>query len=97
MLNPVNIVQHLTGENEDVATQPTTLVGVTRASGSIGDTDGLAGIIYLLAAFNIFIGVFNLVPLLPLDGGHAAIATYERIRARRSAGATTPISPSCCR
>ena len=32
---------------------------------------------------NIFIGVFNLVPLLPFDGGHAAIAIYERIQERR--------------
>ena len=31
---------------------------------------------------NIFIGVFNLVPMLPLDGGHVAIATYERLRSR---------------
>jgi membrane-associated protease RseP (regulator of RpoE activity) len=31
---------------------------------------------------NIFIGIFNLIPLLPFDGGHAAIATYERIRSR---------------
>ena len=29
---------------------------------------------------NIFIGIFNLLPLLPLDGGHALIATYERVR-----------------
>ena len=29
---------------------------------------------------NIFIGVFNLVPLLPLDGGHVAIAVYEKVR-----------------
>ena len=29
---------------------------------------------------NIFIGVFNLVPLLPLDGGHVAVASYERVR-----------------
>jgi membrane-associated protease RseP (regulator of RpoE activity) len=28
------------------------------------------------------VGVFNLVPLLPLDGGHLAIATYERLRSR---------------
>jgi hypothetical protein len=31
---------------------------------------------------NIFVGVFNMFPLLPLDGGHAAIATYERFRER---------------
>ena len=38
--------------------------------------------LYLLAALNVFVGVFNMFPLLPLDGGHAAIATYERIRER---------------
>ena len=38
----------------------------------------LLGILFVSS--NIFIGVFNLVPLLPFDGGHAAIATYERIR-----------------
>ena len=37
----------------------------------------------LLAAVNISVGVFNMFPLLPLDGGHAAIATYERLRSRR--------------
>jgi membrane-associated protease RseP (regulator of RpoE activity) len=30
----------------------------------------------------MFIGIFNLLPLLPLDGGHAAMAIYERIRSR---------------
>ena len=38
--------------------------------------------LYLLAALNVFVGVFNMFPLLPLDGGHAAIAMYERIRER---------------
>ena len=37
----------------------------------------------LLAFVNVFIGVLNLVPLLPLDGGHVAIAIYERIRSMR--------------
>ena len=37
----------------------------------------------LLAFVNISIGVLNLIPLLPLDGGHAAIATYERLRSFR--------------
>ena len=38
--------------------------------------------LYLLAVLNVFVGVFNMFPLLPLDGGHAAIATYERVRER---------------
>jgi membrane-associated protease RseP (regulator of RpoE activity) len=36
--------------------------------------------ILLLAVLNVFVGVFNMFPLLPLDGGHAAIAVYERVR-----------------
>ncbi|CAN5690904.1 hypothetical protein BH24ACT5_BH24ACT5_15560 [soil metagenome] len=82
VLNPVNIVQHLTGSNDDIATRPTTLVGVTQDSGDIGRGQGIAGIMYLLAVLNVFVGVFNMFPLLPLDGGHAAIAIYERIRER---------------
>jgi membrane-associated protease RseP (regulator of RpoE activity) len=80
VLNPVNIFQHLSGESEDLATRPTTVVGVTQVSGEVGEMQGLAGILYLLAILNVFVGVFNMFPLLPLDGGHAAIATYERVR-----------------
>ena len=82
VLNPVNIVNHLTGETDDLATRPTTVVGITQVSGTIGETQGLVGVLYLLAALNVFVGVFNMFPLLPLDGGHAAIATYERVRER---------------
>ena len=80
VLNPVNIFQHLTGANDDLRTRPTTLVGVTQVAGDIGESDGLAGVLVVLAALNVFVGVFNMFPLLPLDGGHAAIAVYERIR-----------------
>ena len=31
----------------------------------------------------MFVGLLNMFPLLPFDGGHAAIATYERLRSRR--------------
>ncbi len=82
VLNPVNIVNHLSGESDDIATRPTTVVGITQVSGTIGETQGLVGVLYLLAALNVFVGVFNMFPLLPLDGGHAAIATYERARER---------------
>lgn len=46
-------------------------------------SDGLADLLFFLAAVNIFIGIFNLVPLPPFDGGHIAVATYEEIRGRR--------------
>ena len=76
VLNPVNIVTHLTGSNDDLSTRPTTLVGVTGLSDDVGNSQGFIGILFLLAVLNVFIGVFNMFPLLPLDGGHAAIATY---------------------
>ena len=82
VFNPVNIYEHLTGESEDLATRPVTVVGITQVSGDIGDEQGLMGILYVLAALNVFVGVFNMFPLLPLDGGHAAVATYERLRER---------------
>ena len=36
----------------------------------------------LLIVVNAFLGMINLIPLPPLDGGHAAIATYEAIRGK---------------
>jgi membrane-associated protease RseP (regulator of RpoE activity) len=48
----------------------------------IGRQLGLADILGLMAALNIFLALFNLIPLLPFDGGHIAVATYERIRSR---------------
>ena len=59
------------------------IIGAARAGKQIADETGVNGAFRFYAAFNIFIGIFNLVPLLPLDGGHIAVATYERIRSRR--------------
>jgi len=55
------------------------IVGATRLGAHLLD-DGVADFLRFMAVLNVFIGLFNLVPLLPLDGGHVAIATYERIR-----------------
>jgi membrane-associated protease RseP (regulator of RpoE activity) len=38
-------------------------------------------VLYLVASLNLFVGAFNLLPLLPLDGGHLAVVIFERIRA----------------
>jgi membrane-associated protease RseP (regulator of RpoE activity) len=38
-------------------------------------------LLLLIASLNIFVGAFNLLPLLPLDGGHLAVVIFERIRA----------------
>jgi membrane-associated protease RseP (regulator of RpoE activity) len=44
---------------------------------------GIGDFLYFLVAINIFFGIFNLFPMLPLDGGHVAIAVYEKIRTGR--------------
>ena len=41
--------------------------------------DGWLSVVELLLVINVFIGLVNLLPLLPFDGGHIAIATYEQI------------------
>jgi membrane-associated protease RseP (regulator of RpoE activity) len=38
----------------------------------------------MLAYVNIFVGTLNFIPLYPLDGGHFAVALYEKIRGRRA-------------
>jgi membrane-associated protease RseP (regulator of RpoE activity) len=40
---------------------------------------GWLAVVGLLLVINVFVGLVNLVPLLPFDGGHIAIATFEKI------------------
>ena len=61
---------------------PVGVVGMAQISGSIIGEAGFAGFFALLAVINVFIGVFNLLPILPLDGGHVAILLYEEARKR---------------
>ena len=63
------------------------VVGAARETGQavaadVGWQYKVSFVLLLIASLNIFVGVFNLLPLLPLDGGHAAIVIWERIRAR---------------
>ena len=57
-------------------------VGVVRLFHTAA-ADGAGTVLYLLAVVNLSLGIFNLIPLLPLDGGHVAIALYEGARSRR--------------
>ena len=56
----------------------------------------------LLGSVNLFVALFNFIPLLPLDGGHIAGALYEALRRCWPGSATDPIRatstrPGCCR
>lgn len=63
------------------------VVGVARVSGEAVGSDKLtpmerlATFVLIVASLNIFVGVFNLLPILPLDGGHMAVAIADEIRA----------------
>ena len=83
VLNPSNIFSNVVADEPNIMTRPTTVVGASQFGGEIGRSEGIKGVLMLLASVNIFVGVFNMLPLLPFDGGHAAIATYERLRSRR--------------
>lgn len=67
---------------------PVGIVGVARASGDIASSNTLpfnnqiAIFLMMVASLNIFVGIFNLLPLLPLDGGHMAVAIADAIRYR---------------
>lgn len=59
---------------------PMSVIGASRIGGELWDRGELPTFLVLLAALNFFVGIFNLLPLLPLDGGHIAIAWFERAR-----------------
>jgi membrane-associated protease RseP (regulator of RpoE activity) len=64
--------------------QVTSVVGVGRDAGQAFKAYGVSGgaetVIEIVASVNIFVGIFNLFPFLPLDGGHVAILGYEKVR-----------------
>jgi membrane-associated protease RseP (regulator of RpoE activity) len=53
-------------------------VGATRVASSAVE-EGLREVVFFLVLINIFVGVFNMLPVPPFDGGHVAIATYEKV------------------
>ena len=62
------------------------VIGAAQATGQavaapVGWQSKVSYVLLLIAELNIFWGVFNLLPLLPLDGGHIAVVFWERIRA----------------
>jgi RIP metalloprotease RseP len=63
--------------------RPLSILGIGRLGAQAFDSGPIA-FLWLLVIVNIFLGLFNLLPLPPLDGGHAAIATYEAIREKIS-------------
>jgi membrane-associated protease RseP (regulator of RpoE activity) len=81
-------VPHLFAANRSstAAGNVSSVVGAAQATGqavaaNVGWEYKVSFVLLLIAELNIFWGVFNLLPLLPMDGGHIAVVIWERIRA----------------
>jgi len=75
----------VTGKPRDVY-GPMSILGASRAAGEIASTDQIgasakvASLFTVLGSVNLFVALFNFVPLLPLDGGHIVGALYEGLK-----------------
>jgi membrane-associated protease RseP (regulator of RpoE activity) len=80
-------IPHLFAKNRasTSAGQVTSVVGAGEITGdvvsaNVGWQVKVDYVLLIMASLNIFVGAFNLLPLLPLDGGHIAVVIYERVR-----------------
>jgi len=75
------------------------VVGVARVSAQtasdpkLASREKIATFLLIIASLNIFVGLFNLLPLLPLDGGHMAIAIIDGLRRARARRKGSPAPP----
>ena len=73
------LIDSIKGDERDPNT-PISVVGASRIGGEAVEMHQPIIFLTLFIGLNVFIGIFNLFPLLPLDGGHIAIAWFERVR-----------------
>lgn len=89
------LVHAIAGGQRDPQT-PISVVGATIIGGDTVDHGLWVAFWFFLAQLNLILGAINLSPLLPFDGGHIAIALFEKIRnmtrAARGLVAAAPVN-----
>jgi len=79
------VTDTLIGGQERAIDGPVSVVGASRLGGEIAAMESplnskIATFLGLAASLNLFLFLFNLLPVLPLDGGHVAGALYEALK-----------------
>ena len=80
------VARAIVGLQDRAEDSPVSIVGGSRLAGETVTLEGFpvcqkaVFLLMLIAGFNFFIGAFNFIPLLPLDGGHIASALWEAVR-----------------
>jgi membrane-associated protease RseP (regulator of RpoE activity) len=68
--------------NPGEAPRPESIIGIAHL-GAQAEQSNIESVLLLLIAINIVFGILNMLPMIPLDGGHVAIAAYEWIRTKK--------------
>ena len=68
----------------DPTRDSTSVVGISQQVGSIGSDGDWAVLFYFFGFITVFIGLINLLPLPPFDGGHLAVLLIEKLRGGRA-------------
>jgi membrane-associated protease RseP (regulator of RpoE activity) len=74
-----NVFSAVSGDEVRGIESPASPIGIGRTTYQLAEQYGAYMVLAVLALVNIFVGVFNLVPLPPLDGGHLAVVGIEKV------------------
>lgn len=76
------LVGGIRGDEVPADVRPVSVVGVVQIGAQAGEI-GIGNFVFLLAVMNVILATVNALPLFPLDGGHFAVALFEKVTGRR--------------